>query len=133
MNSCSTIIYIRRYIMKEQLICDCEVIHEDIIYKVKKELLEDSTTFDIADFFKIFGDSTRIKILWALDKSEMCVCDLAFLLKMTKSAISHQLRILRDNKLVSIRKEGKFVYYHLNDEHVKDILEKALEHLEESK
>lgn len=119
--------------MKEQLICDCEVIHEDIIYKVKKELLEDSTTFDIADFFKIFGDSTRIKILWALDKSEMCVCDLAFLLKMTKSAISHQLRILRDNKLVSIRKEGKFVYYHLNDEHVKDILEKALEHLEESK
>ncbi len=119
--------------MKEQLVCDSEVIHEEIVCKVRKELLDDSLTFDVADFFKIFGDSTRVKILWALDKSEMCVCDLAYLLQMTKSAISHQLRILRDHKLVSIRKEGKFVYYQLKDDHVKDILEKALEHLEEAR
>lgn len=115
----------------EQLICDCERIHKEMVQHVKEELLEDSLTFDIADFFKIFGDSTRVKILWALDKSEMCVCDLAYLLQMTKSAISHQLKTLRDHKLVKLRKEGKFVYYQLNDEHVKDILEKALEHLEE--
>jgi len=119
--------------MKEQFICDCEVVHDDVVCYVKKNLLEDSLTFDIADFFKIFGDSTRVKILWALDKHEMCVCDLAYLLQMTKSAISHQLRILRDHKLVKVRKEGKFVYYELNDEHVKDILEKALEHLEEAR
>ena len=96
-------------------------------------MLEDQLTFTIADFFKIFGDSTRIKILWALDQNEMCVCDLASLLQMNKSAISHQLRILRDHQLVNIRKEGKFVYYQLSDDHVKDILEKALEHLEENR
>lgn len=115
----------------EQFICDCEVIHQEVVQHVKEELLEDDLIFDIADFFKIFGDSTRVKILWALDKSEMCVCDLAYLLQMTKSAISHQLKTLRNHKLVKARKEGKFVYYQLNDEHVKDILEKALVHLEE--
>lgn len=118
--------------MKEPFICDCEVIHKEVVVQVQKKLLGDSSVFDIADFFKIFGDSTRVKILWALDHSEMCVCDLAYLLQMTKSAISHQLRILRDHKLVRIRKDGKFVYYALNDAHVKDILEKALEHLEEA-
>lgn len=115
----------------EPFICDCDVIHQKIVQHVKEELLEDALTFDIADFFKIFGDSTRIKILWALDKSEMCVCDLAYLLQMTKSAISHQLKTLRAHKLVKVRKEGKFVYYQLSDQHVKDILEKSLEHLEE--
>ena len=121
------------FTMKNEFLCESETIHKEIVSQVSKELLKDPLTFMIADFFKIFGDSTRIKILWALDKQEMCVCDLAYLLNMTKSAISHQLRILRDHKLVSIRKNGKFVYYRLNDEHVKDILEKALEHLEETK
>lgn len=119
--------------MKEQFVCDCDVIHQEVVNKVQKELLDDSLTFDIADFFKIFGDSTRVKILWALERHEMCVCDLAYLLQMTKSAISHQLRILRNHKLVRIRKDGKFVYYELSDEHVKDILEKSLEHLEEGR
>ena len=117
--------------MKEQFVCDCDVVHQEIINQV--EILDDTLTFDIADFFKIFGDSPRVKILWALEKHEMCVCDLAYLLQMTKSAISHQLRILRDHKLVKVRKDGKFVYYQLNDFHVKDILDKSLEHLEEGK
>lgn len=119
--------------MKESFLCDCDVIHQDVVNQVSKSLLDDSLTFDLADFFKIFGDSTRVKILWALDQGEMCVCDLAYLLQMSKSAVSHQLRILRDHKLVAIRKVGKFVYYQLNDAHVKDILEKALEHLQEVK
>lgn len=119
--------------MIDQIVCDCDVIHQEVVTQVKKELLDDSLTFDIADFFKIFGDSTRVKILWALEKHEMCVCDLAYLLQMTKSAVSHQLRILRDHKLVRVRKDGKFMYYQLNDFHVKDILEKSLEHLEEDK
>ena len=119
--------------MIDQIVCDCDVIHQEVVTQVKKELLDDSLTFDIADFFKIFGDSTRVKSLWALETHEMCVCDLAYLLQMTKSAVSHQLRILRDHKLVRVRKDGKFMYYQLNDFHVKDILEKSLEHLEEDK
>ena len=85
----------------------------------------------MAVFFKIFGDSTRIKILWALDRAEMCVCDLAVLLNMTKSAVSHQLKTLRQEKLVKYRKEGKIVYYSLEDDHVKVILEVGLEHIAE--
>jgi ArsR family transcriptional regulator len=87
--------------------------------------------YDLADFFKVFGDSTRIKILWALDREEMCVCDLAVLLGMTKSAISHQLKTLRREKLVKYRRDGKNAFYSLLDEHVKNILEIGLEHLEE--
>lgn len=85
--------------------------------------------FDLSDFFKVLGDSTRVKIMWALDESEMCVCDLAVLLNMTKSAISHQLKLLRTANLVKYRKEGKVVFYSLSDNHVKDILEKGLEHI----
>ena len=112
-------------------VCDCDVIHTDIVNDTREKLLEDTTIYELADFFKVFGDSTRVKILWALDKNEMCVCDLAFLLNMTKSAISHQLKILRSSKLVSFRKEGKNVFYSLADEHVRDILEKGLEHINE--
>jgi ArsR family transcriptional regulator len=113
------------------VVCDCDVIHSDVVEEVKKHMPEDEKLYDLADFFKIFGDSTRIKILWALDSAEMCVCDLAVLLNMTKSAVSHQLKTLRQEKLVKYRREGKNVLYTLLDEHVKNILEIGLEHIEE--
>jgi len=112
-------------------ICDCEVIHAEVVEKVSKLIPEDEKLYDLADFFKMFGDSTRIKILWALDHEEMCVCDLAVLLNMTKSAISHQLKTLRQVNLVKYRRDGKITYYSLLDEHVKSILEVGLEHIEE--
>lgn len=112
---------------------DCEVLHEDIIENVKNQMLKEDVLFDVSDFFKILGDSTRAKIMWALDKSEMCVCDLAVLLGMTKSAISHQLKTLREANLVKNRKDGKMVIYSLDDDHVKDIFEKALNHVLEIK
>ncbi|MGI6728190.1 MAG: ArsR/SmtB family transcription factor [Anaerovoracaceae bacterium] len=112
-------------------ICDCNVIHEDIVEMAKTKMLEESKLYDLADFFKILGDSTRVKIMWALDINEMCVCDLAVLLNMTKSAISHQLRTLREANLVKFRREGKNVFYSLSDKNVKDILEEGLEHISE--
>lgn len=111
--------------------CDCEVIHAEVVERVSKVMPVDDELYDLSDFFKVFGDSTRIKIMWALDESEMCVCDLAVLLNMTKSAISHQLKSLRAANLVKYRKEGKVVFYSLQDEHVKEILEKGLEHIRE--
>ncbi|MGN6713868.1 transcriptional regulator, ArsR family [Anaerocolumna jejuensis DSM 15929] len=111
--------------------CDCEVIHAEVVEKVSKIMPQDDELYDLSDFFKVFGDSTRIKIMWALDESEMCVCDLAVLLNMTKSAISHQLKSLRAANLVKYRKEGKVVFYSLQDDHVKAILEKGLEHIRE--
>lgn len=116
---------------KIEYICDCEVIHEEVVDEVKKKMPEEHILYDLADFFKVFSDSTRVKIMWALDESEMCVCDLAVLLNMTKSAISHQLRSLRNANLVKFRKQGKIVYYSLADEHVQDIFEKGLEHIRE--
>ena len=115
----------------EELICDCEVIHADIVNKVKTRMPQDEDIYDLSDFFKVLGDSTRMKIIWALDESELCVCDIAVLLNMTKSAISHQLRSLRDANLVKFRKEGKTVYYSLKDEHVRDIYEIGMEHIKE--
>lgn len=112
-------------------VCDCDVIHADVVEEVSCHMPGDEILYDLADFFKVFGDSTRIKILWALDRHEMCVCDLAVLLNMTKSAISHQLKILRQEKLVKYRREGKNVFYSLQDEHVKTILEVGLEHIKE--
>lgn len=111
--------------------CDCEVIHEDIVNKVRAKMPKEETLYDLAELFKVFGDSTRIKILWALDESEMCVCDIASLLNMTQSAISHQLRILKQAKLVRNRKEGKVVYYSLDDEHVRLIFDQGLIHINE--
>ena len=116
---------------KSESFCDCEVLHEEIVAEVKKSMADDETVADISDFFRIFGDSTRIKILWALDKSELCVCDIAALISMTKSAVSHQLKVLRDARLVKSRREGKVVFYSLADDHVKDIFEKAVEHIDE--
>jgi len=108
--------------------CDCDVIHEDVVNSVKDKMPQEEILYDLAEFFKIFGDSTRIKILWALDESEMCVCDISVLLNMTQSAVSHQLRILKQADLVKSRKEGKIVYYSLLDEHIRQIFDQGLSH-----
>ncbi|NMM62300.1 helix-turn-helix transcriptional regulator [Clostridium sp. P21] len=112
-------------------VCNCNVIHEDVINKVKKSIPEEEKLYDLAEFFKVYGDTTRIKIICALFKSEMCVCDIAALFSMTQSAISHQLRVLKQARLVKFRKEGKVVYYSLDDEHVKRIFDQGLLHINE--
>jgi ArsR family transcriptional regulator len=112
-------------------ICECSVIHEDVVAAVKKAMPDDEALLDLADLFKVFGDSTRVKIISALLRAEMCVCDIAALLGMSKSAISHQLRTLRQTRLVKYRREGKVVYYSLQDEHVGTIFDQALVHVSE--
>lgn len=111
--------------------CDCDVIHEDVVNKVQNSMAEEDQLYDLAEVFKVFGDSTRIRILEALSKSEMCVCDIAFLLNMTQSAISHQLRVLKQARLVKNRRDGKIVYYSLDDDHIERILNMGLEHIRE--
>lgn len=111
--------------------CDFICVHEDIVKQVNEKMPEEEKLFDLAEFFKIFGDTTRIRILYVLMCSEMCVCDLAQLLDMTQSAISHQLRILKQMELVKNRREGKSVFYSLADGHIKTILSQGLEHIEE--
>ncbi len=120
---------------KEEAIerCYCDVIHEDVIHEVKEKMPEEESLYDLAEFFKVFGDSTRIKILWALDAAEMCVCDIAALLNMTQSAISHQLRVLKQANLVKNRKDGKVVYYSLDDDHIRQIFDQGLIHINEKK
>ena len=103
--------------------------HEAILQKVRQDLPTDELLCDLSDLFKIFGDTTRIKILYALLESEMCVCAIADLLGMTQSAISHQLRILKDADLVGKRREGKTIYYFLSDDHVRTIVAQGFEHL----
>lgn len=115
----------------DELQCDCGVIHEHVFEEVKEKMPEDNDIYDLSDFFKVLGDSTRAKIMWALDLHEMCVCDLSILLNMTKSAISHQLSTLKENNLVKFRREGKLVFYSLSDNHVKEIFEKGMEHIKE--
>jgi ArsR family transcriptional regulator len=107
------------------------VLHQDLANKVKKKMLDDDILLDIAEVFKIFGDSTRVKIIYALKLSELCVCDLAYITGSTQSAISHQLRILKQAKLVKSRKDGKVVYYSLKDSHVTKLFEIGREHVEE--
>lgn len=111
--------------------CDCNVIHEEIVELVRGRLPDENNLYDLAELFKIFGDSTRIRILSALFESEMCVCDISYLMNMTQSAISHQLRILRQSKLVKSRKDGKIVYYSLADDHIKLIFDQGLVHINE--
>lgn len=103
--------------------------HENLLSRVRQDLPDDNILIDLSDLFKLFGDSTRIKILYALFESEMCVCAIAELLNMTQSAISHQLKTLRDNHLINNRREGKTIYYFLADEHVKTIIGQGYEHL----
>ena len=111
--------------------CDCNVIHEDIVNQVRDKMPQEESLYDLAELFKVFGDSTRIRILWALHETEMCVCDIAVLLNMTQSAISHQLRVLKQANLVKNRKEGKVVYYSLVDDHVREIFDQGLIHINE--
>ena len=115
----------------EENICECNVIHSDVVKTVKRTLPKDEIIYDVAELFKVFGDSTRIKIICALMEAELCVCDIANIVNTTQSAISHQLRVLKQAKLVKYRKEGKVVYYTLDDEHVSQILMKGREHIEE--
>ena len=111
--------------------CEYIHVHEDVVNEVKKQIPQEESLDDLADFFRIFGDSTRIKILYVLLCSEMCVCDIAKLLQMTQSAISHQLRVLKQMDLVKNRRDGKTIFYSLSDGHIKTILSQGLEHIEE--
>ena len=111
--------------------CDYSYVHQEIVDKVERTMPEDEILYDLAELFKIFGDSTRIKILYGLFESEMCVCDIAKLLEVSQSAVSHQLRVLKTSKLVKFRKEGKTVFYSLADEHVIRILSQGMEHIME--
>ena len=107
--------------------------HDRILNLVRHEMPTDELLFDLSDLFKIFGDATRIKILYSLFESEMCVCAIADLLGMTQSAISHQLKTLKDANLVANRREGKTIYYFLSDDHVRTIISKGFEHLIEER
>ncbi len=109
--------------------CQQEQVHEDLVRRVEGRLPGDELLYDLAELFKMFGDSTRIKILYALFESELCVCDIARLLGLTQSAISHQLRLLKSAKLVQYRREGKTVYYSLADAHVRSIVGQGMEHI----
>ena len=111
--------------------CSCTVIHEDVVNRVREHMPQEETLYDLAELFKALGDSTRVRILCALFQAEMCVCDIAALLHMTQSAISHQLRVLKQARLVKYRKDGKVVYYSLDDEHVKSIFDQGLIHINE--
>ncbi|WP_236355034.1 ArsR/SmtB family transcription factor [Konateibacter massiliensis] len=120
--------------MREQNeVAKCEelCIHENVVKDVQGHMPPDEKLIDLADFFKIFGDTTRIKILYVLFQSEMCVCDIADLLNMTQSAISHQLRVLKQMQLVKFRREGKTVFYSLSDGHIKTIINQGMEHINE--
>lgn len=109
--------------------CCINKIHEDAIKKVKKNMISQQISLDLASFFKVLGDPTRIKILYALSVNEMCVCDISNLLQMNQSAVSHQLRVLRGARLVKYRKEGKTVYYSLDDGHVENVFKQGLDHI----
>lgn len=111
--------------------CDVPCTHLDVIKKVYDDMPAEEHLYDLAELFKVFGDTTRIKILYVLFEKEMCVCDLAEVLNMTQSAISHQLRVLKQNRLVNFRREGKNIIYSLADDHVRSIIDQGMEHIEE--
>ena len=111
--------------------CACEEVHESLVKHSRETMPDEATVYELSDFFKVLGDSTRMRLLMALERSPMCVCDLAVLMNMTKSATSHQLRILRDNNLVRFEKVGKHSYYSLADDHVKYMLNIARDHVNE--
>ena len=111
--------------------CEACQIHEDVVKAVTDHMPDEDQLYDLAEVFKVFGDSTRIKILYVLFEAELCVCDIAQLLNMTQSAISHQLRILKQNRLVKNRRDGKSVFYSLADSHVKTIISQGMEHIPE--
>ena len=114
---------------REVISCECEEIHEDLLKIVNETMPDEEELYDLADLFKVFADSTRIRILFVLFESEVCVCDLAKVLNMTQSAVSPQLRILKQNKLVKNRREGKSIFYSLADDHVRMIISMGREHI----
>ncbi|MBQ7828555.1 MAG: helix-turn-helix transcriptional regulator [Clostridia bacterium] len=114
---------------KENLGCEC--VHGDVVNETLEKMPPDEELYDLAELFKVFGDSTRIRILYALFESELCVGDIAELLRLSQTAVSHQLRVLKSNKLVKFRRDGKAVFYSLADDHVCRILNQGLEHVEE--
>lgn len=116
---------------QEKVCCDITEIHEDLLKIVNETMLDETKLYDLAELFKVFGDSTRIRILFVLFEAEVCVCDLAQVLHMTQSAISHQLRILKQSKLVKSRRDGKSIFYSLADDHVRTIIAQGCEHIEE--
>lgn len=111
--------------------CEENCVHEELLHIVSETMPEETELYDLAELFKVFGDSTRIRILFVLFEAEVCVCDLAQALNMTQSAISHQLKILKQNKLVKFRREGKSIFYSLADNHVRTIIDQGREHIEE--
>ncbi len=114
-------------------ICEVSVIHHHTVNHVRDAMPDEELVLDAAELFKVFGDSTRAKIICALGVAEMCVCDIAALLSMSSSAISHQLRILKQSRIVRSRREGKVIYYSLDDEHIKQLFDAAIEHLKEER
>ncbi|MBQ6020606.1 MAG: helix-turn-helix transcriptional regulator [Clostridia bacterium] len=111
--------------------CDFLCVHEDAVQEVLSSMPADEKLYDLAELFKVFGDSTRIKILYALFERELCVCDISNLLGLSQTAVSHQLRILKANKLVKSRRSGKIVFYALDDDHVYKIIDCGMEHINE--
>ena len=111
--------------------CEFAFVHEDIVNAVNKKMPDEDVLYDLAELFRVFGDSTRIKILYVLFESEMCVCDIAQLLGMKQSAISHQLKNLQQARLITSRREGKSIFYSLSDDHVRSMISQGLEHIEE--
>ncbi len=119
--------------MDNSPVCGCEIVHDDILQDTKEKMLEKDMYIELGTLFKLFGDGTRLQILHALEHNELCVCDIAALLGLTKSAVSHQLKALRMANLVKFRREAQTVYYSLADSHVKTIIDIGLEHLLEEK
>ena len=117
---------------KEVECCDAVEVHENLLKIVNETMPEETELYDLAELFRVFGDSTRIRILFVLFEAEVCVCDLAQVLQMTQSAISHQLKILKQNKLVKSRREGKSIFYSLADDHVRTIIAQGCDHIEEN-
>jgi ArsR family transcriptional regulator len=111
--------------------CEFLCVHENVVHEVLQKMPEEETLYDLAEFFKVFGDSTRIRILYALRETELCVCDIASLLGLTQTAVSHQLRVLKNSKLVKARRSGKTVFYSLDDAHIHSILDMGIHHLKE--
>lgn len=117
----------------EELTCETEEVHEELVKLVNESMPDENELYDLAELFKVFGDSSRIRILFVLFEAEVCVCDLAATLNMTQSAVSHQLRILKQNKLVKSRREGKSIFYSLADGHVRTMIDQGREHIEEDR
>ena len=123
----------QKQIDTDGIICDVKVIHQDLVERVKERMPERSLLEELGTFFKIFGDPSRISILWALSQSEMCVCDLCALLGMKQSAVSQQLKVLKHSRIVKSRRDGKMIYYSLDDNHIERVLNLGMQHIAEDK